>query len=337
MLERPNLADSQIITGLQTAFGFTVTELTFLPIGNDPTAWVYKVSTETELYFLKVKQGHLDLGSVYVPHALYQSGITQIVTPILNRAGELWTGIPLANYKLILYPYIDGRSGMEVGLSDAQWTELGAILRRMHSTNLHAQIDLFVGRESFIPNPRWTSAIQAIEPKLSQTTFHDAYKTELAAFWNEHTEEIKRIINRTHELGQLVKARSLPFVICHADIHTANVLVDSQGKLYIADWDGSIFAPKERDLMFIIGEKDKTSLHEQAFLEGYGAVEIDWQAMAYYRYEWVVQEIAEYGELIFLTSDRGEVTRADAVRGFKQLFTKGDVVEQAYKSEKWLT
>jgi len=338
MLEKPNLDDALIIDCLQTSFGFTVTQLEFLPIGNDPTAWVYKVSTAADLYFLKVKQGHLALKSVYVPHALYQSGITQIVTPIPNRAGELWTGIPLSNYKLILYPYIDGRSGMEVGLSDAQWTELGTILRQIHRTNLHPQIDTFVGRESFIPNTNWTTVtIQAIEPKLSQTSFNDSYEAELAAFWNEHAEEIKRIVNRTHELGQLVNARSLPFVICHADIHTANMLVDVQGQLFIVDWDGAIFAPKERDLMFIIGEKDKTSPHERAFLEGYGATEIDWQAMAYYRYEWVVQEIAEYGELIFLTPNLGEATRADAVRGFKQLFLKGDVVEQAYTSEKWLT
>jgi spectinomycin phosphotransferase len=263
-----------------------------------------------------------------VPDELYLSGITRIVAPIPNLAARLWT--PLADYNLILYPYINGRSGMEIGLSDEQWTELGIILRQIHGTGLRPLIDGIVRRESFIPNTKWTAALQAIEPKLTQTPFNDSYEAELAAFWNQHADEIKHIINRTGELGQSAKARSLPFVLCHADIHTANVLVDSQGQLFIIDWDGPIFAPKERDLMFIV---EQNSEGVSAFFKGYGAVEIDWQAIAYYRYEWVVQEIAEYGELIFLTSNLGDVTRAEAVRGFKQLFDPGDVVDEAYKSE----
>ncbi len=335
MLEKPNLEDALIIDCLQAAFGFAVETLEFLPVGNDPTAWVYKVSTVSRPYFLKVKRGDVPPSTVHVPRGLYEAGIQQIVTPVPNHSGELWT--PLAGFNLILYPYIDGRSGMEIGLSSEQWTKLGAILKRIHQTRLSPQIDTIVPRESFVPNSKWTAALLAIEPKLIQHAFNTPYEAELAIFWREHAAEIMRINERTHELGQLLKARSLPFVICHADIHTANILVKSSGQLYVVDWDGTIFAPKERDLMFIIGEKNHPSPHERAFLSGYGSADIDWQAMAYYRYEWVIQEIAEYGELIFLTANIGDVTAADALSGFKQLFDAGDVVEQAYKSENALS
>ncbi len=336
MLERPHLADDRILTCLQQQSGLEIISLEFLPLGNDPTSWVYKVfAAHEQFYFLKVKHGDLTPSSVYAPRHLYASGIEQIVAPIPNINGELWTS--LVEYVLILYPYIVGQTGMDLGLSNEQWAELGAILHKIHVTPLSVEIALKIPRESFIPNPKWTAAIQVIETKLTQTTFNDSYEAELATFWNQRGHQIKRIISRTHELGQLVKARSLPFVLCHTDIHTANVLVDSEGKLYIVDWDGVIFAPKERDLMFVVGERNTISAHEQAFLNGYGETEINWLAIAYYRYEWVVQEIAEYAELVFLAPNIGDITKRDAVQAFKQLFSQGDVVDQARDSEKWLT
>ncbi len=335
MLERPKLADDRILARLQLAFGLEIISLEFLPIGNDPTAWVYKVSTQNLSYFLKVKRGDITPSSVYVPHHLYTSGIEQIAAPIPNIDGELWTS--LADYVLILYPYIVGQTGMDLGLSADQWVELGVILHKIHATHLSVEIALKIPRESFVPNPKWTKTIQLLQETLSQRSLNDALEQELATFWHQHAEEIANIVRRTEELGRLCQARSLPFVICHADFHTANILVDAEGRLFIVDWDGTIFAPKERDLMFIVGEQSNKSAQEQTFLEGYGVTEIDWQTIAYYRYEWVVQEIAEYAELVFLTPDIGEVTRADAVRGFKQLFLQGDVVDQARDSEKWLT
>jgi spectinomycin phosphotransferase len=72
---------------------------------------------------------------------------------------------------------------------------------------------------------------------------------------------------------------------------------------------------------------------EKWFFEGYGAIEVDPVALAYYRYEWVVQEIGDYGERVFLRQDTGAETINDAVRGFRQLFDLGDVVESAYEAE----
>jgi spectinomycin phosphotransferase len=42
-------------------------------------------------------------------------------------------------------------------------------------------------------------------------------------------------------------------VLCHADLHTWNVLVDGDGRLWLVDWDEAILAPRERDLMFLVG------------------------------------------------------------------------------------
>ena len=82
---------------------------------------------------------------------------------------------------------------------------------------------------------------------------------------------------------------------CHADIHAGNVFIDTHNKLYIVDWDTLIFAPKERDLMFIGGGIEHWYKEEQSglFYKGYGFVEINLPALFYYRYERIIDDIVD--------------------------------------------
>jgi spectinomycin phosphotransferase len=168
--------------------------------------------------------------------------------------------------------------------------------------------------------------VRRLQKQIATREFHDPSAQEFTAFWQSKGEEINRIVERAEELGRLLQEHSSQFVLCHSDIHTANVLIDSKGALYIVDWDQPLFAPKERDLMFVV--EDKATL----FFSGYGETTVDILALAYYSYEWVVQEFGDYGERVFLRADLGEETKQDAIRGFRQLFEPGDVVEAAYHS-----
>jgi len=66
------------------------------------------------------------------------------------------------------------------------------------------------------------------------------------------------------------------FILCHADIHAWNLLIDVNGRLYIVDWDTLIFAPKERDLMFVGaglgGNGHSLQEEETLFYQGYGSI-----------------------------------------------------------------
>ena len=104
--------------------------------------------------------------------------------------------------------------------------------------------------------------------------------------------EIDYLIQQAERFAAYLIANPLEFVLCHADIHVGNMLITEQDQLFIVDWDDTILAPKERDLMFIgagIGELWK---HEERFWDGYGEVEINPIALAYYRHERIIQDIA---------------------------------------------
>ena len=128
-----------------------MTELEFLPIGYDTSAWVYRTGADDgETYFLKVRKGPVDAISLAVPRSLKEAGATQVVAPIPARGGEKPWGT-IDDFALILYPFIPGRTAMDLGLSDPQWIEYGAILRAIHGTRLPDDVQRQVPRESFVP------------------------------------------------------------------------------------------------------------------------------------------------------------------------------------------
>jgi hypothetical protein len=115
-----------------------------------------------------------------------------------------------------------------------------------------------------------------------------------------------------------------------------NVLLDRDQQLWIVDWDETILALKERDLMFVVGGigRDLVSPHETTcFSQGYGDTTIDPHALVYYRYAWAVQDMAAYGERVFFSPNLGEETRRDALRGFMNMFEPGNIVAIAFESD----
>ncbi|MDB5056881.1 MAG: aminoglycoside phosphotransferase [Chloroflexi bacterium] len=137
-------------------------------------------------------------------------------------------------------------------------------------------------------------------------------------------------MERAEDLGRRLAGRALPFVLCHADIHIANVLLDAGGQVWIVDWDETMLAPKERDLMFVLGGGISRSWvgprDEEVFLQGYGETAVDSQAIAYYRTAWAVSDIGEYGMQVVARPDLGAVSRRAALDTFKGLFQPGQIV-----------
>jgi spectinomycin phosphotransferase len=131
-------------------------------------------------------------------------------------------------------------------------------------------------------------------------------------------------------LGRTLDDAGLPFVLCHGDIHAANILVDTNDDFWLVDWDAPLAAPRERDLLFVVGSRIARRVEpeeEQWFFEGYGPVEIACEALVYFRYERVLQDIAEIAKSVF-TADRGtEETRAAEVDLVEKFFAPGGIIE----------
>ncbi len=327
MLEKPRVEDEKIIACLNESYGLTVTGLEFLPLGYDSYAGVYRVEAGGGPYFLKLKGDAVDERSVRLPYVLKTLGIGQIVAPLPTLTQELRSKID--PFTVLLYPFIDGKRGMEIGLSDRQWIELGAIVKQLHTTALPPDLVESLPKENFLPQPNWAAVIQRLRVDVLSRVYYDPAAKQLAGFWKDHRDEIDTIVKQVTVSGRILDGLSLDLVLCHADLHTNNVLVDDQGRLFIVDWDQPILAPKECDLQFFtVGDYVTNEREEALFFQGYGKTDVDLLVMAYYRYERVMEDLAAFAERVFFIESSDE-TRQDSVRKFIAQFRPGSAVDNA--------
>ncbi len=336
MLAKPDVSDETLLACLRDHFGVHATEIAFLPIGNDVDTAVYRVAADDAApYFLKLRSwrrsGRFDATTVVIPRFLYDQGITEIIAPIPTREWKPWTR--LDTFAVILFPFIAGTNGFVAPLSERQWIEFGTALRKVHTVGVPPTLRAQIPYETYAP--LWRDRIRALQVRVEETAFTDPIAVELAAFLCAKHDDISHLIARADTLGDTLRARPPAHVLCHADIHAANLLIGTDGALYIVDWDTLILAPKERDLMFIgggVGGAWNTAQEEALFYRGYGQTEIDRVALAYYRFERIVEDIVEFCERLLVTDEGGE-DRAVGLGKFVRQFGPNQVIEIAYGTD----
>lgn len=334
MLIKPNLKDEEIIACLLDAYGLTTEKITFLPIGADFNTAVYHVTTSNQTdYFLKLRSGEFLEASVSVPKYLADLGVKQVIPSLATKTRKLWTS--LASFKAILYPYIEGQNGVDTKLSEDQWTQFGAAIKKLHELDIPASITKDVSRETF--SSKWRETVKAFLMRIESEVFEEPVAVKMALFLKSKRCEILKLVERAEELALAIQKQPIDYVLCHADMHGWNLFVDKENALYIVDWDTLIFAPVERDLMFIgagIWDSGLTAAEEESlFYQGYTQTKINQDVMAYYRFERIIQDIGDYCEYIFL-SDEGGNDRMQCFEYLKSNFLPGSTIERAYASHK---
>jgi spectinomycin phosphotransferase len=337
MLEKPDLQDESIVACLQDDYGLHVAQVVFLPLGADLNTAVYRVITDDETsYFCKLRGGVFDETSVALPKFLSDQGIAQIIAPLATQAGQLWASLDV--FKVILYPFIEGRNGYEVELSESRWRDFGAALKGVHTAVLPPALIGCIRRETY--SPKWREIVRTFLGRVEDDVFDDPVAVELAAFLRAKRGEILDLVECAERHAQALEAQAPEFVLCHSDVHAGNILIDAHDALYIVDWDDPILAPKERDLMFVGGAQGfaghTPQEEETLFYRGYGQTQVDPVALAYYRYERIVEDIAIYCEQLFLTDEGGE-DREQSLRYLKSNFLPNGTIEIAYRSDRTLS
>ncbi|MBN1814613.1 MAG: aminoglycoside phosphotransferase family protein [Anaerolineae bacterium] len=337
MLEKPDIQDESIIACLQSEYGLNGVRLSFLPLGADRNTAVYRaVAGDETSYFCKLRSGVFDETSVTLPKFLSDRGIAQIIAPLETQAGRLWANLDI--FKVILYPLIAGRNGYEVDLSERHWRDFGKALKSVHTVVLPPALIKRIRRETY--SPKWREIVRTFLGRVDSDAFDDPVAVRLAAFLQAKRGEILDLIERVERLARVLRARSPEFVLCHSDVHAGNILIDANDALYMVDWDDPILSSKERDLMFVGGAQGfaghTPQEEETLFYRGYGQTQIDPVALAYYRYERIVEDIAVYCERLFLTDEGGQ-DREQSLRYLESNFLPDGTIEIAYKSDKTLS
>lgn len=325
MLDKPDLKDEHIAACLEQNYHLAVRAIEFLPLGYDANAGVYRVQAQDAAYFLKAKRDQVSPLSLRLPHYLKEHGIPEAVAPLPTVSQGLHATID--PFTLILYPFIEA---LDADLAGDDWVAFGAAVARLHAVPLPPDLRTQMPVETFAPPARHVAIVEQLQAEMGRRTYDHPLEQALAACWQEHRQEIAQVAERAGRLGHQLQTRGLAVVLCHADIHTGNLLLDAQRNLYIVDWDQPVLAPKERDLLFVtVGGFVNDSREEALFFEGYGPAVIDPVALAYYRYERALEDLAEFAVQI-LATDSSDETRQNALHWFKVQFAPGSLIEAAH-------
>ncbi len=316
--EPPAIPPESLYACLRDEYALEPASLEFLPRGRDYDAGVFRVvDARGTTYLLKVTTRPLYAPSYLVPRYLSEQGIASVVAPVPTASGALW--VTLGAWRATVYPFVDGDTTW-AGMTSAHWRETGRIFRRIHETRPPLEHLEALGsprRETFDPSGylRW---VREFEARLyPRSPARSAAVSALAAAWMAHQPEIHAMLATLEALAAPLMAQAVPYVICHADLHAANLLRDADGGVFVIDWDEVMLAPKERDFIFV---RESPS---DAFWDGYGACAVDWLARTYFQYERVVQDVIEDARQISSREDLGEAIKFDMLGAFEQSFAPG--------------
>jgi spectinomycin phosphotransferase len=340
MLERPAIDDHALMAAIEAAHGLSIATLEFVPLGNDSAAWTYRVTDHGGArWFVKVRLEVRPAG-VLVPLFLRDHGVPEAVAVRQTATGDSW--LTLGPWHVLVYPWLDAPSAESIGLDEGGWRRLGSVARRLHAAALPAELTALVRREAF-ESPAVDMA-HTVERRIASFPDRDAptdeATTRVAELWRANATVINGLIAQCDQLGrqlrEIAPTGRWPFVLCHADLHVANVLVHPTGALALIDWDELILAPAERDLMFVrgspifglVGDGEAT-----AFEDGYGTDAADPLLIAWYRIDWALHDVADFARRAVLDTSAGPATRARAVELFERQFGSGGQVEAALIAE----
>ena len=316
MREKPEILENDLRACLQDQYDLIPITLEFLPRGKDYQAGVYRVVCEQETpYLLKVTTRPLYEPACLIPRYLHDQGITSVVAPIPTKSNTLWT--KLLNWTVLIYPFIEGDTSL-TSMTGEQWKEVGTIFKRIHQAMLPPEGFESLRKETFDPTV-YTSWVHTFETQHLHSQANVSVSVRaLRSSWIAHQSVIHSMLTSLEKLAEVLQSQTFPYVICHADLHPANLIRDREGHVFVIDWDEVMLAPKERDFIFI------REPQADAFWQGYGQKDIDWIARTYYQYERVVQDLIECARDVCFRDDLGEETKADVAQMFDEILAEGN-------------
>lgn len=322
MLQPLTISENSLARCLIVHYGIEANAVRRISGGLDPLAISYEVTASDGVaWFVKLRIGGFRKASLEVPRYLAAAGVPNLLTPIpahSKRAWCDWEGMVVT-----VFPFVRGQDAASAGLTASQWLELGRTLSAIHQATLPPYVLEGVRREAlgFPSREVLSDALEASQ----FLDFESVPSKRLAEHLRKVEPQIRQLISKADELRSEVLTKSLPQVVCHADVHPWNLLVSQEGKIYVVDWeDGPLIAPRERDLIFFVRTEFWSPVEERQeslLLEGYGDTEIDRAAVSYFQLERVIEDLAVDANRVFMCEqDFSEEMRsqfADQVIGYR--------------------
>jgi len=300
MTRRPAPASDTLRVWVRQDFGVEITTLSAVEHGADEAAQLWRgLGAGGASYAVKLSEGGTPAGLILSAH-LAEHRVAGGPRPLTSRTGQPWS--ERERCRLSVVPWVSGARALEGQMSAAHWTAYGTLLANVHATVVTEALARSLPREDHT-HEQAASAARTLDRSLRLTAQEpaaagcavDSLVRDLAQAWLT-ADHVSTLLEQADSLGRQLQARPAVSVVCHGDPHLGNVLVGPDDHVWLVDWDDSVLAPRERDLIFILGGvlafAPVTGRQQSWFFEGYGFTDLDPVRLAYYRCVRALEDLA---------------------------------------------
>lgn len=308
-------------------FGVELTALDEVADGADAAADVWRgIAPDGSRYAVKWSGAGTPAG-LLLSARLARHGAAGIVAPATTRSGGLWS--EREGRRLSLLPWVSDDGALDGAMTARRWSAFGALLARVHATPASDPVVRRLPREEH-RHQRWVTAVRAVGDRLgglgeAPDGAGDELVRALAEEWRAAAGVVARLVERADALGRALRDRPVRRVVCHGDPHLGNVLVGDDEGVWLIDWDDAVLAPRERDLLFVIGGVlPFAPVSEQElgwFFDGYGPADVDPARLAYHRCVRALEDLADPAAEVVDLAGRTDRQRADALAIFRSVLS----------------
>jgi spectinomycin phosphotransferase len=322
-------------------FGVEITTLSSVEHGADEAAQLWRGSgTDGGSYAVKLSGAGTPAGLIVSAH-LAEHGVAGVTHPLMSRRRQPWS--EREHLRLSVVPWVSEARALEGEMSAAHWTSYGALLAKVHATAVTEKLAAALPREDHTHEQAASTAraldsalrLAAEGPEAGGRTV-DALVQALAQEWCAAGGRVLALLEQADTLGRELQARKAPNVVCHGDPHLGNVLIGQHERVWLIDWDDSVLAPRERDLIFVLGGvlafAPVSEQQQSWFFEGYGDTDLDPIRLTYYRCARALEDLAYPAAQIVDMHRSTDRERADALSIVRGVLSPTGLVNLALAS-----
>lgn len=333
----------ELLRRVRQDFGIPLIGVRPTGLGADARATLWRGETADGTGYA-VKCSTAPQPGLVVADFLAMRGVPGVPAPVHTVSGSLTSpladgsagsGGRLAGRPVVsVVPWIEGRRAIDAGLDAGQWQAFGAVLGAVHATPAAAPLVGHSDGDGLLPRDRHDPTAEVrrareFGDRLADTLRHapdDPLLRELADLWHGHGSRVLEVAAVAESTATDAQAwQDVEPVVCHADPHHGNLLLDPvTGAVWLVDWDDAVLAPREADLIFVVGGVYSfapiTAADEAAFFDGYtpatGGVsrsDVDETRLTHYRATRALTDFLDFAdEALDLRRDQGD--RATSLR-----------------------
>jgi spectinomycin phosphotransferase len=315
-------APEQLCAWVRSDFDVDLTTIDRVAHGADENAEPWRgVCADGSAFAVKLSGGGAPAGLVVSAH-LAAHDVLGVVAPVPTRYGQLWS--EHEGRRLSVVPWVSDDRAIGGGMRAEHWSSFGALLATVHATAVTDRLAELLPRERHT-HERLSSTVRALDSRLHALVEQpagvvgaaDPLRQALAKEWRASAGRLSTLLEGADRLSRELRTRHTPGVVCHGDPHLGNLLIGGDERVWLIDWDDAVLAPRERDLMFVIGGVlafAPVSPQEQSwFFDGYGSADIDPARLAYYRCTRALEDLADPAAQILDVDRLTAPERADAL------------------------